>query len=142
VSVLLYFGNVYQPAEVYATYVEYRVADTTLNEFNYVPIYAARPYIPPQGDYTGFPFFGPEDDEPSDQIPFPTPVIPSTIPNPELLPNRDIPRAEVSEPGYALIVAIVATAICCRFRWNRNAVFARLVASASGAPTRALSREQ
>lgn len=103
-SILLYFGDVYQPIDNHQTYIEYRVADGSLNEFNYIPVYAGLLNPLPSGDDSGA---FPEDEDVPEFTP-PAPVLPPRF----FLPA--VPESTVPEPGYGLMVALALSAIAIR----------------------------
>ena len=115
-SATLAYGNIFHIVAEYERYVDYRVIDPTLNGWNYEPIFAARwvepTEIAPAPRHLFVPLRLPTDFR-ADTIIF-TPGPESTKLTMPVEPSVEF--ADVPEPGYCLLVALVLTAICIRLR--------------------------
>jgi hypothetical protein len=117
-SAILSYGNLFAVVAEYERYVDYRVTDTTLNGWNYEPIFAAR-WV-----------------EPTEIIPAPRLSIIAFRPlkrgtdNPvssagltgltdgrtQAITTPTVDVTDVPEPGYSLLMALVLAVVCLGLR--------------------------
>ena len=113
-------GNVYDVVAIHDTYVEYQVADPTLNTWNYQPIYAARWVEPTEW------IEGPA------RLWSPLPVVQGVGPNigtglllgtngnqgtsTTIIGNATDPLTQVPEPSYGLVLVLLMVVFWSRMK--------------------------
>ena len=119
-AILGVLGNVYDVVATYDTYVEYQLSDPTLNGWNYQPVYAARwvePTVWIQGPAR---LWGPLPVVQGPQSNISNGLLPSANGNQgtstTIVGNATDPLAEVPEPSYGLVLALLMVVFWFRMK--------------------------